>query len=268
MHAGSQIQLLRRPLKFHWIAGCLNADGQRVGSRSVKGPTAGTPGLRPFNTARIPNGFYVSYVSRPDVAFLSREIYEDLLYFKHGIKLEEGDTVIDVGGNIGMFANHCAELVGPQGRVICAEPIPQVFTVLEDNIIRHHRWCVERGLPSALPEALNCGIGSCDGDEVEFTFYGSAAGWSTMYENAMEVEDAMGVFLEHSIGQGQGVEPSLVASMGRRLRRWTPQPVWNLAWRTYVRHMLQQKTTVVCPLRSLTSIMSDMALSHVSPAED
>jgi hypothetical protein len=72
------------------------------------------PGLRPFNTAQLPNGFFVSYISKPDVAFLSREICKDMLYFRHGVALQPGDTVVDVGANIGMFANYCAEIVGSQ----------------------------------------------------------------------------------------------------------------------------------------------------------
>jgi hypothetical protein len=52
-----------------------------------------------------------------------------------------------------------------------------------------------------------------------------------MYENAAEVESAMGVFLERSLGPGEGIEPSLLASVGRFCRKWTPQPMWDLAWR-------------------------------------
>lgn len=86
----------------------------RVATQASVGVQAGWRGLRPFNTAPLPNGFHVSYVSKPDVAFLTREIHEDGLYFRHGVELCPGDTVIDVGANIGIFAMHCAETVGPQ----------------------------------------------------------------------------------------------------------------------------------------------------------
>ncbi|MFZ0042496.1 MAG: FkbM family methyltransferase [Solirubrobacteraceae bacterium] len=35
-----------------------------------------------------------------------------------------GDTVLDVGANIGLFTDHLARVVGPQGRVIAFEPHP------------------------------------------------------------------------------------------------------------------------------------------------
>jgi hypothetical protein len=41
-------------------------------------------------------------------------------------------------------------LGGMQGRVICAEPIPNTFSVLEDNLARHQHWCRERGALSFL----------------------------------------------------------------------------------------------------------------------
>jgi hypothetical protein len=74
--------------------------------------------LRPHNTSRIPTGFYVSYVSKPDVDFLYREIYDEKVYMQHGVRLLPGDTVVDVGANIGMFAMYCSEIVGPQVKAL------------------------------------------------------------------------------------------------------------------------------------------------------
>lgn len=55
----------------------------------------------------------MSYLSRPDVDFLFREVYEEKVYMQHGIHLLQGDTVVDVGANIGMFSMYCSEIVGP-----------------------------------------------------------------------------------------------------------------------------------------------------------
>ena len=62
---------------------------------------------------RLPNGLNIRYVSRRDVAFLYREVYEEQGYLK-GLSLKRGDTVLDVGANIGLFALRAAETVGPE----------------------------------------------------------------------------------------------------------------------------------------------------------
>ena len=44
--------------------------------------------------------------------------------------IRPGDTVVDVGANIGLYALRMSELVGPRGRVIALEPVPQTFRLL------------------------------------------------------------------------------------------------------------------------------------------
>lgn len=45
-----------------------------------------------------------------------------------------GDWVIDVGANIGHYTKRFSELVGPEGRVIAFEPIPETFELLASNV--------------------------------------------------------------------------------------------------------------------------------------
>jgi FkbM family methyltransferase len=47
--------------------------------------------------------------------------------------LQPGDTVIDVGANIGTMTLHAAALVGPRGLVVGIEPNPRVFRFLREN---------------------------------------------------------------------------------------------------------------------------------------
>lgn len=67
-------------------------------------------------TTRLPNGLAVRYVSKRDVAFLYQEIYQQRCYLRHGISLPRGGTVLDIGGNIGLFALSAAEELGPEVR--------------------------------------------------------------------------------------------------------------------------------------------------------
>jgi FkbM family methyltransferase len=44
-----------------------------------------------------------------------------------------GDTVLDVGANVGHYTCRMSELVGPGGRVIAFEPVPATFAALVAN---------------------------------------------------------------------------------------------------------------------------------------
>ena len=49
--------------------------------------------------------------------------------------IKEGDTVIDVGSNIGFFALMMSKLVGKKGKVYCFEPSTTIFNKLKANLI-------------------------------------------------------------------------------------------------------------------------------------
>jgi FkbM family methyltransferase len=48
--------------------------------------------------------------------------------------LKQGDTVLDIGGHIGLFAVTTAKLVGPAGRVFTFEPTPFTRGVLQEVV--------------------------------------------------------------------------------------------------------------------------------------
>jgi FkbM family methyltransferase len=48
--------------------------------------------------------------------------------------IKEGDTVIDVGSNIGFFALMMSKLVGKKGKVYCFEPSESIFSKLKENL--------------------------------------------------------------------------------------------------------------------------------------
>lgn len=49
-------------------------------------------------------------------------------------RIEPGGFVVDVGANIGYIALLIADAVGPQGRVLCLEPVPENLRELRRNI--------------------------------------------------------------------------------------------------------------------------------------
>lgn len=60
------------------------------------------------------------------------------LYERQNIRLlknfiKPGDTVVDIGASFGVYTVAMARLVGPQGRVIAFEPLPEVFALLKEK---------------------------------------------------------------------------------------------------------------------------------------
>jgi FkbM family methyltransferase len=51
-----------------------------------------------------------------------------------------GDWVIDIGANVGQYTGKLSDLVGPQGRVIAVEPVPETFALLAANVLLF-RYC-------------------------------------------------------------------------------------------------------------------------------
>ncbi len=52
--------------------------------------------------------------------------------------LRPGDWVLDVGANVGHYALACSRIVGPQGRVVAFEPVPDTFALLCSNCMAIH----------------------------------------------------------------------------------------------------------------------------------
>jgi FkbM family methyltransferase len=50
--------------------------------------------------------------------------------------LKPGGWAIDVGANVGHYSARLSHLVGPKGRVIAFEPIPETFELLASNVSR------------------------------------------------------------------------------------------------------------------------------------
>lgn len=50
--------------------------------------------------------------------------------------VKAGDCVLDLGANVGNYTARLSQIVGPSGRVIAFEPVPETFELLVANIAR------------------------------------------------------------------------------------------------------------------------------------
>lgn len=81
---------------------------------------------------RLPSGAAVAQVNKNETDYLYQEIFERQAYLRHGITINDGDCIFDVGANIGLFMLF-ANQICTSPRVYSFEPSPAVFEVLRAN---------------------------------------------------------------------------------------------------------------------------------------
>ena len=134
-------------------------------------------------TAKLTGQTEVYCLRKPEAYVLDSHVEG---YMINGIHVKEGDTVFDVGANIGVFGVRMLQK-GPTVKVFAFEPIPDIYEVLKANSLKFGK---DRFI------ALNCGLNDSLG-EAEFTYFPNAPALSTsnpemwdedpeMFKNAVE----------------------------------------------------------------------------------
>ncbi len=139
---------------------------------------------RSLPQVELPDGRRVFCLSRTETPVLFGHVQE---YFKHGIEIEPGDIVFDVGANVGLFTMEAWDRCGPDGAVYAFEPIPAVIDALERNVERFHLEGV-RALPLGLGRRL---------EHLTFTFYPRMTAVSTVYPEGWK-EELCEIFVNNS----------------------------------------------------------------------
>lgn len=107
----------------------------------------------------VPGVGDIAHLHAYESDYLYDEIFVQRAYLRHGIALHPGDTVFDIGANIGMFTIF-VQHVFPGSRVYAFEPAPLPFAALRENVAR---YCPDS-------QVFNYGISAEDGVR-PFTFY-------------------------------------------------------------------------------------------------
>ena len=178
----------------------------------------------------LPNGTICHLTSksmRPLARYLRWEIFKRGRYARAGFELRPSDTVVDIGGNIGVFVLWAAPQV-PQGYIVSVEPNPVSLGCLKLNIERN-------GLGNVT--AMQAAAGS-DGGTMELIYH---PGWEMIAYNA---ELSAPWFYKQSV-------PA-------RLVRWIVAGLTN----RYTAAEPAQR--IVTPLMSLERIMDDHGLEVVN----
>jgi FkbM family methyltransferase len=88
-----------------------------------------------FRDAR---GLEFFHYDETETRFVYKEIFQDQVYFRHGITLSKGDCVWDIGANIGLFTVFVQENF-EEVQVHAFEPSPKIHQILAANCERYGR---------------------------------------------------------------------------------------------------------------------------------
>jgi len=86
-----------------------------------------------MNETILPNGRKIFEINNHETKFVYNEIFVDRVYESHGLSLEPGSAIFDIGANIGLFALYAAERF-PASKLYCFEPAPLCHAALLENV--------------------------------------------------------------------------------------------------------------------------------------
>ena len=82
----------------------------------------------------LPNGMEILHLNKNETDFVYEEIFEDAKYLKHGISLNDGDCVFDIGANIGLFSLFVNRIC-KNAEIFAFESTSPTFEILKLNTI-------------------------------------------------------------------------------------------------------------------------------------
>lgn len=136
---------------------------------------------------QLPNGLEIAHLNRYETEYVYKEIFTDKAYLKHDIQVNDGDCIIDIGANIGLFTLW-VQRQAANTTVYSFEPSPPVFEILRTNAALHGH--------QVFPH--NLGV-SDRKREAEFTYYEKSSVFSSFDPDKKADEQAIRAVVENMV---------------------------------------------------------------------
>ncbi len=159
----------------------------------------------------LPNGLEIVHLNQYETDYVYNEIFEDQCYLRHGIRLQDGDTVVDIGANIGLFSlfvmSRCKNT-----RIYACEPAPMVYDLLKANCDAYgsNVWPLNVGVSDERKTAL-------------FTFYEKSSVFSGFHSDETEDREAIQAVVRNMLNResvaGDSVDEYVSELTADRLRQ-------------------------------------------------
>ncbi|MEY3866260.1 MAG: hypothetical protein RLZZ338_151 [Cyanobacteriota bacterium] len=139
--------------------------------------------LQPESCYELANGMTIVHQNKSETDFVYQEIFQERCYLKHGITLNDGDSVIDVGANIGLFTLFVAHQC-KNAKIYAFEPLPPLYEKLRLNV----------ELYGVNAQVFQLGI-SQESRQATFTYYPHNTVVSGQYADAEQERETVKTFL-------------------------------------------------------------------------
>jgi FkbM family methyltransferase len=197
----------------------------------------------PLKETTLANGSKIVCLSEQEAKFSYQEVQD---YFKHGIELHEGDTVVDVGANIGIFTLWVSQFLKNQVTLYAFEPIPSIFEALRQNALRVN------------PENIHlfpCGL-SEESKVMDFTYFPNATMLSSAYPDFSE--KTRNQFKQMVLNNSQTALPPFLAWL-----RWIPSFLKPFVLDQVIRSSLNQAEQVICQIKTLSEVIAEQNIQEI-----
>lgn len=197
----------------------------------------------PMKQFRCPNGVRVwnAPQSGGETRFIFKEIFERRCYEQHGVAIADGDVILDIGANVGLFALSVMERFRGV-KMVCVEPVPNTRACLERNVMElpwrnHHEIAI---VASAIGSTTS---------KTTITYFPRAPGNSTLHLSEKRQEWDR-IVDEISLSQIWHVN-KLLALAPRRLLTW------------FMRPLLDHAVTLPCEVCTLSDLIRSQSLKRI-----
>ncbi len=143
------------------------------------------PSIASHPRQQLPNGMAIARLTRSEADFLYADIFHRQAYTRHGLSIRPGQCVVDVGGNLGIFALFAHEQTAG-GRIYCFEPIPELYELMRANL----------RLYGVDAETYQYGLGKGQG-AATITYYPGFSSLSGIYPDLNEERAVALSFVRH-----------------------------------------------------------------------
>jgi FkbH-like protein/FkbM family methyltransferase len=182
----------------------------------------------------LPGGIEVAHLNDYETDYLYDEIFRGRAYLKHGITLADGDCVIDIGANIGMFTMFVlSQCKNP--RIFSFEPSPYAHAALRANA----------DLYGENVKTYCCGVSDTEG-EARFTFYRRSSVFSGFFAEADQDRSAIRAVVKNVLERSGATNAATTEAFAEEL----------------MRERLDSET-LMCPLRSVSSVIRENGLERI-----
>jgi FkbM family methyltransferase len=192
----------------------------------------------------LPNGMVVSCHQRHEVPLVHLEVQS---YLGNGVRLSAGDTMFDVGANIGLFSLAAYQHCDRDLRIFAFEPVAAIFELLRANC--------ERNTTRPHVNVFRCGLSDRSGT-ADLAYYPRAPVLSTAYpDRDADLEMLTGIVVNSLMHLAE-------APLALRCLRSVPRAIRAPVVKYILRSALVP-VTAACEMRTLSEVVTECGVDRI-----